>query len=185
MEEKKPLTEKQELFCQAYLIDFNATKAAKEAGYSSDTAYSIGWENLKKPEIQARISELRAEIGKSFNITRERIAQELDLIAFGDTKKLFDENGVLKSPEKWSNEGRIISSYEESITEFGTEETGGTKTTKKVRQWEKTKAIEALCKLMGYNAPDKQAFTDPDGNAVQPIINITVVKAENQKESLP
>lgn len=156
MEEVKTvLTEKQELFCQLYLIDFNATKAARDAGYSEDTAYSIGWENLRKPEIQARIAELRQQAGKDFNITRERIAQELALIAFGDTKGLFDENGSLKSPEDWTYEGKMISSYEESLTEFGDENTGGTKKTKKVRQWEKTKALEQLCRLMGYNAPDK------------------------------
>lgn len=176
------LTEKQELFCQLYLIDFNATKAAKEAGYSEETAHSIGWENLRKPEIQARITELRLDTGKTFNITRERIAQELALIAFGDTKHIFNENGGLKSPEEWTFEGRIISSYEESLTEFGDEKTGGTKTTKKVRQWEKTKALEQLCRLMGYNAPEKfdhttlgekiQGFNyirpSNDSNSVQP-----------------
>jgi phage terminase small subunit len=154
-EEKRTLTEKQELFCQRYLIDFNATKAAKEAGYSEDTASAIGWENLRKPDIQARISELRAQMGNQFNVTRERIAQELALIAFGDTKILFDEHGNLKSPDDWNEEGRVIASYEESVTEFGDENTGGTKTTKKVKQWDKIKAIEALNRLMGYNAPEK------------------------------
>lgn len=149
------LTAKQELFCRLYLIDFNATKAAKEAGYSEDTAYSIGWENLRKPEIQDRISELRKEIGGKFNITKERIAQELALIAFGDTKNVFDESGRLKPPSEWTDEGRVISSYEESVTEFGDEDNGGTKTTKKVRQWDKIKAMEVLARLMGYNEPDK------------------------------
>lgn len=173
MEAEKPtLTDKQELFCQRYLIDFNATKAAKEAGYSEDTAYAIGWENLRKPEIQQRIAEIRIETGRSFNISRERIAQELALIAFGDTKVIFDENGSLKSPEEWSDEGRIISSYEESVTEFGDEKTGGTKTSKKVKQWDKIKAIEALNRLMGYNAPDK---TEHSGAvAIHQITGMTV-----------
>jgi len=149
------LTGKQEAFCNEYLVDLHCTNAAIRAGYSEDTAYSIGSENLKKPEIRARISELRDQTGRGYNITRERIAQELALIAFGDTKNIFDENGSLKSPENWSNEGRIISSYEESVTEFGDEKTGGTKVSKKVRQWEKTKAIELLTKIMGYNAPEK------------------------------
>ncbi len=180
MADATQLTEKQELFCQAYLIDFNATKAAKEAGYSVDTAYAIGAENLRKPQIQARIFELRQETGKAFNITRERIAQELALIAFGDTKNIFDESGALKSPQDWTDEGRIISSYEESITEFGDEKTGGVKTTKKVRQWEKTKALEALSKLMGYNAPEKTAFVDPDGNSLTlPTISVNIIKPEN------
>lgn len=167
------LSEKMELFCQRYLIDFNATKAAKEAGYSEDTAYAIGWENLKKPEIQARITELRAEMGNKFNITRERIAQELALIAFGDTKSIFNENGSLKSPNEWTFEGRIISAYEETVTDiYG--EAAGTRTTKKVRQWEKTKALEQLCRLMGYNAPDKVSPVNPDGSPMQQKFEITL-----------
>lgn len=52
---KKKLTLKQARFCDEYLIDLNATQAAIRAGYSAKTAYSIGGELLKKPEIQALI----------------------------------------------------------------------------------------------------------------------------------
>lgn len=169
------LTEKQEAFCQSYLIDFNGARAARAAGYAEDSARQEANRLLTNADIQNRIFELRQQIGKNFNITRERIAQELALIAFGDTKCIFDETGALKSPENWSDEGRIISSYEESITEFGDEKTGGVKTSKKVRQWEKTKAIEALNRMMGFNAPEKTAFTDPEGNSLTPVININVI----------
>lgn len=172
------LTEKQEAFCQSYLIDFNGARAARAAGYSVDSAKEEASRLLTNANIQNRIFELRQQIGKNFNITRERIAQELALIAFGDTKCIFDENGALKSPENWSDEGRIISSYEESVTEFGDEKTGGTKTSKKVRQWEKTKALESLCRLMGYNAPEKTAFTDLEGNSLTPVININVIQPD-------
>ena len=49
------LTAKQRAFIEAYTG--NATEAAIKAGYSKDTAYSIGQENLKKPEIQQAIRE--------------------------------------------------------------------------------------------------------------------------------
>jgi len=52
------LTAKQEKFCHEYLIDLNATQSAIRAGYSEDTAHSIGWENLRKPEIKARLQLL-------------------------------------------------------------------------------------------------------------------------------
>jgi phage terminase small subunit len=48
-------TAKQQLFIDNYLIHFNATKAAIQAGYSEKTAYSIGSELLKKPEISSII----------------------------------------------------------------------------------------------------------------------------------
>lgn len=50
---------KQRMFVAEYLRDFNATQAALRAGYSPRTAYAIGQENLKKPEIAKAI---RAEI---------------------------------------------------------------------------------------------------------------------------
>lgn len=60
MAEKK-LTAKQKRFCDEYLIDLNATQAAIRAGYSEKTAYSIGQENLKKPEISEYIEKRMAE----------------------------------------------------------------------------------------------------------------------------
>lgn len=52
------LSLKQKKFCEEYIISGNATDAAKKAGYSEKTAYSIGTENLKKPEIKKYIKDL-------------------------------------------------------------------------------------------------------------------------------
>ncbi|RZJ78538.1 MAG: terminase small subunit [Chryseobacterium sp.] len=52
------LTAKQEAFCLEYIKTFNATAAAIASGYSDKTAASIGWENLRKPEIAKKIGEL-------------------------------------------------------------------------------------------------------------------------------
>ena len=48
------LTVKQKAFIEAYCG--NATEAALIAGYSKKTAYSIGEENLRKPEIASAIA---------------------------------------------------------------------------------------------------------------------------------
>jgi len=63
VQDKKPeklrkLTKKQEMFCQEMMLDMNLTQAAIRAGYSKKTAYSIGHENLRKPEIRRRLSDL-------------------------------------------------------------------------------------------------------------------------------
>lgn len=159
MSELKALTEKQELFCQRYLIDFNATQAAKDAGYSEATAYSTGWENLRKPEIQQRISEIRQHTGKNFNITRERLAQELAKIAFADVRMIFNEDGSLKRVDEWPDDiAAVIAGVDtDEIWEGRGESRQKVGETKKLKMWEKTKAIEALAKLMGYNEPDKLA----------------------------
>ena len=54
------LNERQRRFVDEYLVDLNATQAAIRAGYSEKTSYSQAHDLLKKPEIQARIAELRA-----------------------------------------------------------------------------------------------------------------------------
>lgn len=51
------LTQKQKRFVEEYKANGgNATQAAIKAGYSEKTAYSIGEENLRKPEIQEALS---------------------------------------------------------------------------------------------------------------------------------
>ncbi len=55
----RKITEKQKRFCEEYLVDLDATQAAIRAGYSKDSACSIGEELLKKPEIRNYIQELK------------------------------------------------------------------------------------------------------------------------------
>ena len=49
------LTHKQRAFVSEYLKDFNATVAARRAGYSPKTASSIGHENLKNLRLLRRL----------------------------------------------------------------------------------------------------------------------------------
>lgn len=175
---EKKLTEKQEKFCQEYVIDLNAGAAARRAGYSEKTDYSIGWENLRKPEIQSRIAELRKETASALNITREKVAQELARIAFSDVREVFTEDGALKPISEWPDEvAAAIGSVEtDELFEGRGEDREKVGVTRKVKTWDKVKAAEALAKLMGWNSPDKHAFTDPDGKAIAPVINIITNK---------
>lgn len=68
---KLKLTDKQELFCQEYMIDLNATQASKRAGYSEKTAQKIGSENLSKPLVQEKIAQLMGERIESTKIDAE------------------------------------------------------------------------------------------------------------------
>ena len=71
------LTLKQERFCQEYIIDGNATRAALAAKYSENSAASIGSENLQKPEIIARIRELEADRMARTRITQDWVVKKL------------------------------------------------------------------------------------------------------------
>lgn len=69
---KPLLTQKQENFCLNYIKTSNATESAINAGYSIKTAQVIGSENLSKPMIIKRISELREP---SVNSTKMQLAE--------------------------------------------------------------------------------------------------------------
>jgi len=89
------LTAKQSTFVKEYLIDLNATQAAIRAGYSEKTAYSIGQENLTKPDIQKAIQKAMNERSERTEITQDMVLQELGKIAFLDIRDAFDANGAL------------------------------------------------------------------------------------------
>lgn len=78
------LTDKQRKFCDEYLIDLNATQAAIRAGYSEKTAYRIGADNLRKPQIEEYISKRQKELSRSTEITQEKVIKELAFIAFSN-----------------------------------------------------------------------------------------------------
>ena len=90
------LTPKQKRFVDEYLVDLNATAAAKRAGYSERTARSIASENLAKPDIQAEIQKRRSALQDKLEISSERMLQEYARIAFFDPRRLFDDNGKPK-----------------------------------------------------------------------------------------
>ncbi|MCP4253203.1 MAG: terminase small subunit [Candidatus Scalindua sp.] len=60
------LTAKQQRFIEEYCRNgFNATQAAKDAGYKEDNAYATGAENLRKPQIAKAIEEYKAKVSEN------------------------------------------------------------------------------------------------------------------------
>jgi len=102
------MTPKQKRFVDEYLIDLNATEAALRAGYSKRTAYSIGNENLKKPEIQKAIQKAMKDRERRTEITQDKVLREFAHIAFDDIRNYLefwtDENGKLQVELKSSEE---------------------------------------------------------------------------------
>ncbi len=106
------LTAKQEMFCKEYLVDLNATQAAIRAGYSEKTSYSIGQENLNKPELAEVIQKLfdkrsaKTEVTAEYVITSiksvaERCMQAEQVLVQGEPtgEYKFDASGANKSLE--------------------------------------------------------------------------------------
>ncbi len=71
------MSPKQRRFAEEYLVDHNATQAAIRAGYSEKTAYSIGHENLKKPEIAAAIAVGEARLRRKTEVSIRSMTEEM------------------------------------------------------------------------------------------------------------
>lgn len=91
----KELTLKQEKFCVEFVKDFNASAAAVRAGYSPKTAYSIGSENIRKPELSSRIAVLI----KQASMQPEEIKKRLSDIARGDLSDYIIARSIPYTPQ--------------------------------------------------------------------------------------
>lgn len=74
------MTPKQQKFCLEYSISANATQAAINAGYSKKSAYSIGQENLKKPEIKNELQRIAEEMASAKIASAREIQETLTAI---------------------------------------------------------------------------------------------------------
>ncbi len=79
------MTAKQKRFCDEYLIDLNATQAAIRAGYSKKSAYSIGVENLNKPELKKYIDERMKEKEDSLIAKQDEVLKYLTSVMRGES----------------------------------------------------------------------------------------------------
>lgn len=87
---------KQRVFIAEYLKDFNATQSAIRAGYSAKSAYSIGQELLKKPEISSAIEHEITERTMKPEEILTRFAEH----ARGDIGTFADEDGHITLKNK-------------------------------------------------------------------------------------
>lgn len=78
------MTPRQQKFCDEYLISGNATDAAIKAGYSPKAAYSMGNENLNKPELKAYIETELNKIHSAKIADAEEVMKYLTAVMRGE-----------------------------------------------------------------------------------------------------
>ena len=120
------MTPKQKRFCLEYANSGNATESAIKAGYSQKTAYSIGQENLKKPELQKFLQELADQIASAKIAT----AKEMQEVLTSIIRQELDEEVI------------VVEGCGDGISEAVTK-------TKRPSTRDAIKAIETLAKMQG------------------------------------
>jgi phage terminase small subunit len=106
------LTDKQRRFCEEYVIDWNGTRAAKDAGYSAKTAMEQAHQLLQKTSVKDYIEEIQSDLkkltGDSFTSQVEKLKEFMQddeitrrewLDAFKELNKMYG----FYAPEKKEN----------------------------------------------------------------------------------
>ncbi len=164
------LSTKQKVFIEEYLKTFNATQAALAAGYSPDTARSIGAENLTKPDISSAISERLRETAMGADEVMMRLAEHARgdvgefLTQTADNELIIDLTKAIEAKKT-----KLI----KKLTQKRTIRTkGDDETTEEVlTSIEMYDAQAALEKIGRHHKlfTDKQEITGKDGQALIPV----------------
>lgn len=98
------LTLKKKKFADYYIETGNATEAAKKAGYSEKTAYSIGQRLLKDVEASAYIAKRQAELDKERLASLKEIQEFRTRVIRGKEKDAFEMDATLADRLKAAND---------------------------------------------------------------------------------
>lgn len=146
------LTPQQERFAQevasgksqaeAYRIAYPKSQKWKPA-----TLWREASKLMVNPKVSTRVEELRASIAKAAQVETVRVVQELARVALSDVRKVFHEDGRVKSPHELDD----ATAAAVSSVEFDPD--GGFK----VKLWDKNSAADKLMKHLGaYERDNKQ-----------------------------
>ena len=113
----RPLTAKQKVFVQEYLVDLNATQAAIRAGYSQRTAGWIGPQLLGKTHIAEAVQGAMAKREERTEITQDRVLKEYAKLAFLDPRRFYNEDGQLLQVHELPEDVAAALSSMEVVTE--------------------------------------------------------------------
>lgn len=161
------LTPKQQAFVREYLLDGNATRAAAKAGYSARTAGQIGFNLLKKVEIQEALAEARKALEAKAEVEAVRVIREQAAIAFSNIAELFDFDGDtlrLKSLSEIPEAARrAVASFKVRRHVEGQGENARVVEVTEIHLWSKSDALDKLARILGLYDPEKAAPSGVDG----------------------
>jgi len=151
------LTNKMELFCREFVIDYNATNAAIKAGYSVHSATSKGCDLLKDKAVIKKVKELQQEMQKNLGITAENVVAELAKVGFSNIQDFIKPGNSIEDISKMSREkAAAISSVEINQVTVGRKKV----TTVKFKLHNKVEGLEKLGRHLGIFEKDNKQKTD-------------------------
>lgn len=145
------LTPKQRRFVNEYLIDLNGKQAAIRAGYAPKSAEVTASHLLSVAKVAEEIRRGAAKREQRTQITADTVLSEFLRIARVDIAEAFDEDGSLKPVHEIPEDiRRAIAGLEvEELFEGRGESRESVGRLRKVKFWDKNRALESLAKHLG------------------------------------
>lgn len=154
------MTDKQERFCEEYMIDLNATQAAIRAGYSPKTAQEQSARLLSNVMVQNRIAQLQAEQSRRTGVSADRVVRELAKVAFVNAADLIDsKTASLKTDASRDDLAAVQSVKVKMFGEDGLEQ--------EVKLADKLRALDLLGKHLGMYKDTSEK--DPAADALAKV----------------
>ena len=156
-----------EIFCQTYILQFDAAQAAKAAGSKAKNLLQAGYQLLEKAVVQTRIDELILERIERLRMSQDHVVLELAEIAFSSLLDFAqwstDTVTLTPSSEIDPAKARTIKSVKHTRKRGKIEED-----TLEITREDKMKALELLGRHLGMwgdtkssgNTEGVQAFLD-------------------------
>lgn len=155
------LNESQKAFCRHYVYDWNGTRAAIKAGYSKNSAPQQASRLLSNDNIKSYINSIKHNLEELTGISRLKVAKEYAKLAFTSIAKFHNSWIDKKDFDKLtSNQKAAIESIEtrtHKYTDYSVDEEGQEVEVQqiKVKLFDKVRALEAISRMLGYDAPIK------------------------------
>jgi phage terminase small subunit len=173
------ITDKHKLFAMHYALTGNAEDSAMKAGFTKATARKISYKWIGQTRAESfypdlfdiaedvRDKQIKPKLEKQFNITADRVLQELARLGFSDVRRLFDDTGVMKAIHELDDDtAACISSIEiEALYEGSGKDKFEVGQTKKVKFWDKKGPLEMLANHLGI-IKNKMELTGKDGKPI-------------------
>jgi len=167
--EELELTEKQKEFCREYVFDWNASRAYKVAYPNikdDNTARACSSRLLTNDNVKAYIEDIQKDLEKMAGISRLRVMNEHIKMAFSSIAHLHNTWLERKEFESLTEEQKAciaeIDTKTQKKTEWEWDEEEGKKVPSiydveyiRIKLYDKQKALDAISKMLGYDAPSK------------------------------
>ena len=177
-----PAEDRHERFAQEYLIDLNPTAAYRRVygdHIAPNTAWTNGYNLLRKTEVAKRVAELKAERVGRLHLEQDRPLRALLNIVEADVRTLYESSGRMRAVTELSDEtAAAIAGVK--IKRFPGNENVEEHEILEYKFTEKNSAIRTLMQHMGM-LTEKHELTGKDG-APLPASGTILILPSNDRD---